>query len=117
MKLSDRQRILKIIKTGQELLRHISDANISQELIRTNTTVQWTITTPLYNIGEHTNHISKELQAKHPEIPWRQISGMRHRLVHDYEDTDWDIVNDVIFRGLPSYLEQLVALLPELPEN
>ena len=117
MKISDYQRIQKIIKTGQVLLRYISGANISQEMIRTNTTLQWTITTPLYNIGEHTNHISKELQAQHPEIPWHQISGMRHRLVHDYEDTDWDIVNDVIFRGLPAYLEQLLALLPELSKT
>lgn len=116
MKLSDRQRILKIMKTSQELLQYISDANISREMIRTSTTVQWTITTPLYNIGEHTNHISRELQSQHPEILWRQISGMRHRLVHAYEDTDWDIVNDVIFRGLPTYLEQLTELLPELPD-
>jgi uncharacterized protein with HEPN domain len=117
MKMSDRQRIMKILQLGKSLLQYVSREQITREVIQNNTTVQWTITTPLYNIGEHTNHISKELQAEHPEIPWRQVAGLRHRLVHDYEDTDWNIISESIFRGLPSYLEQLTALLAELPEN
>jgi uncharacterized protein with HEPN domain len=55
--------------------------------------------------------------VEHPEILWRRVTGLRHRLVHDYEDTDWNIIAKSIFRGLPSYLEQLTALVAELPEN
>ncbi len=35
-------------------------------------------------IGEASGKLTRELCAQHPEIPWRQISGMRNILVHDY---------------------------------
>ena len=117
MKASDRQRIERIISTGQALLKYVEDEHITEAHILSNTTVQWTVTTPLYNIGEHTYHISKELQTAYPEIPWRQVAGLRHRLVHDYEDTDWNIVSRSIFKALPAYLEQLNGILPELPKD
>jgi uncharacterized protein with HEPN domain len=53
-------------------------------------------------VDDYINHISKDVQARHPEILWRQVAGLRHRLVHDYEDTDWNIISKSIFRGLPS---------------
>ena len=46
---------------------------------------QWAVTTPLYNIGEQVYKISEETKAQHPEIIWNVVSGLRHRLVHDYD--------------------------------
>lgn len=114
MKMSDYQRIQKIIRTGRQLLQFVSEEQVSRQQIKDNTIIQWVVTTPLYNLGEHTSHLSKELQTAHPEIPWRQITGMRHRLVHDYDDTDWEIIGDAIFNALPSYLDALECILQEL---
>ena len=47
--------------------------------------LQWTVTTPLYNIGEHAYYHSNEFKEKYPEVPWAKISGLRHRLVHNDE--------------------------------
>lgn len=47
----------------------------------------------------------------HPEIPWSRAAGLRHRLVHDYEGTNWDIVVEVVFCDIPAYAAQLEALL------
>lgn len=81
-------RLKKIIDMANKLLDYIRENHITEEQILRDYAVQWTITTPLYNIGEHTYNLSKELKTAHPEVPWSQIAGMRHRLVHQYEDTN-----------------------------
>ena len=97
-----------------KLLGYIRENHITEEQILSDYAVQWTITTPLYNIGEHTYNLSKELKAAHPEVPWSQIAGMRHRLVHQYEDTNWSIISYVIFHELEPYMNQLTGILSEL---
>lgn len=72
--------------------------------------LQWLVTTPLYNIGEQVYNLSDEYKEKHSEILWTMISGLRHRLVHDYDGTNWNIIADVVFEELPVLLEQLKKL-------
>ena len=42
-------------------------------------------------IGEAARRVSPEFCDAHPEIPWKAIVGMRHKVVHDYMDVDEDI--------------------------
>lgn len=109
----DQMRIEKIIETAERLLRYIEENRVTGEQIETDYTLQWTVTTPLYNIGEHTYHLTKELKEQYPAVPWYQISGMRHRLVHQYEDTNWKIISHVIFHELANYVEQLKKISEE----
>ena len=39
------------------------------------------------------------------------ISGLRHRLVHDYEGTNWQIIVEVVFEDIPALLVQLEKLV------
>ncbi len=41
------------------------------------------------------------------------VAGLRHRLVHDYDGTNWNIIAEVAFEELPVLLEQLKELLTE----
>lgn len=114
MNQPDSVRLKKIIDMAGKLLGYIRENHVSEEQILSDYAVQWTITTPLYNIGEHTYNLSKELKAAHTEVPWSQIAGMRHRLVHQYEDTNWSIISYVIFHELEPYMNQLAGILSEL---
>ena len=114
MNQPDSVRLKKIIDMAGKLLGYIRENHITEEQILSDYAVQWTITTPLYNIGEHTYNLSKELKAAHSEVPWNQIAGMRHRLVHQYEDTNWSIISYVIFHELEPYMNQLTGILSEL---
>lgn len=73
--------------------------------------MQWLVTTPLYNIGEHVYNLSSEYKKAHDEIPWSMISGLRHRLVHDYDGTNWNIIADVVLKELPILIEQIQRLM------
>ena len=114
MNQPDSVRLKKIIDMAVKLLGYIRENHITEEQILSDYAVQWTITTPLYNIGEHTYNLSKELKAAHSEVPWNQIAGMRHRLVHQYEDTNWSIISYVIFHELEPYMNQLTGILSKL---
>jgi uncharacterized protein with HEPN domain len=46
------------------------------------------------------------------DIPWVKIAGLRHRLVHHYEDTNWTVICAIIFDVLPSFLDELKKLCP-----
>ncbi|MBQ9031757.1 MAG: DUF86 domain-containing protein [Parasporobacterium sp.] len=110
MKYTDEQRIEKIVEKTEKLLQYISDNSITEMDILNEETIRWTITTPLYNIGEQAYYLSEEYKEEHAQIPWAKISGLRHRLVHDYEDTNWEIVNNIIFNILPDFLEKVRKL-------
>ena len=84
MKYSDQQRIEKMRETTEKLLRYVEKENITPEKIFAEEAVQWTVTTPLYNIGEHAANLSEDFKKQYPDIPWVKIAGLRHRLVHHY---------------------------------
>lgn len=62
-------------------------------------------------IGEAAGRVSPQFAAKHAAIPWRDIVGMRHRLIHGYVDVDLDTVWDVVARDLPALETSLRALV------
>ena len=62
-------------------------------------------------IGEAARHVSPAFQKSHPEIPWSEVIGMRHKVVHDYLDVDEDIVWEVVTEDLPSLAKQLEKLV------
>jgi uncharacterized protein with HEPN domain len=62
-------------------------------------------------IGEASRNISDDLKTAHPEIPWRQMIGMRNKLVHHYFGVDWEIVNDAIKNELPEIKLKLAKIL------
>lgn len=64
-------------------------------------------------IGEAAGKISSATQARHPEIPWREITGMRHRLIHGYAEVRIDLVWSVVRDRLPALAAVLAPLVSE----
>ena len=62
-------------------------------------------------IGEAAARVSPETQAKHPEFPWSDVIGMRHRVAHGYDDINFDIVWETATIDLPALLQQLEQIL------
>lgn len=111
MKYSDEQRIQKIYENSDKLQKYIKEHGVTKNELLNDYALQWLVTTPLYNIGEHVYYLSDEYKAAHPEIQWFMIAGLRHRLVHDYDGTNWNIIADVVFDELPVLIDQIKELL------
>lgn len=62
-------------------------------------------------IGEAANRIPEIYQEEHPEIPWRQIISARNRLIHGYDNVDFDILWNIVKIDLPLLISSLDGLL------
>ncbi len=111
MKHSDQQRVQKIYEKAVELNEYIVRHQVKKEDLLTEKPLQWLVTTPLYNIGENVYHLSNEYKSAHNEVQWAMIAGLRHRLVHDYDGTNWNIIADVVLEELPVLIEQLKKMV------
>ncbi len=58
-------------------------------------------------VGEASSKVSPEAQHAVPSIPWRNIVGMRNRLIHGYFDIDRDIVWRTVIDELPPLIDAL----------
>lgn len=114
---TDRYRLEHIAEIGEQLLGVVERNGITSESINCELETQWLITTPLYNIGEQTNCLSDELTSKHPDVPWAQVAGLRHRLVHNYEGTNWSMISEVVLVELRPFINQIHSILDAMPDS
>jgi len=68
-------------------------------------------------IGEAANHVSREFQAAHADIPWSEIIGQRHWLVHGYREVESRRLLDVVEKRLPQLIARLLDLIPPIPSE
>ncbi len=52
-------------------------------------------------IGEATQRLSKDFRAQHPNIPWKEISGMHDIIAHHYDEVELEEVWTVLNENLP----------------
>ena len=62
-------------------------------------------------VGEAANRLPIEDQSRYPSIPWKEIVGMRNRLVHGYDAIDLDVLWDTVRIDLPQLIEELERIL------
>ena len=113
MKYSDEQRIQKIYENAFKLNEYIKEHSVSKDDLLTDQPLQWLVTTPLYNIGEHVYYLSDDYKNANNQIQWKMIAGLRHRLVHDYEGINWNIIADIILDEIPLLINQLNKIIKE----
>lgn len=62
-------------------------------------------------MGEATKKLSIELREVYPHIPWREIAGMRDKVVHEYFGINYEIVWAVASRDIPDVFPRIETIL------
>ena len=75
-------------------------------------TLRLALTHIIQVIGEAAQRVSPEFRHIYNQIPWPEIIGMRHRIVHDYLNIDADVIWEVLQQDLPPLVKTLQAILP-----
>lgn len=68
-------------------------------------------------IGEAVKNISKTPKAKHNNIQWKEIAGMRDKVIHFYFGVNWDIVWGAVKDSLPPFKEKIERILGVIEES
>jgi uncharacterized protein with HEPN domain len=102
--------MLAAARTVQELT-----AGSSYEDFQTDPRIHLSVAHAIQIIGEAASHISTAFAEAHPEVPWRDIVGQRHVIVHGYRDLDFAQIWAVVTVDLPELVKALAPLLPPLP--
>lgn len=107
----DRERLLDMLEAIQKIQQYANEETFSTR--DANLVEVWMIH-HLQIIGEAASRVSNELRAKHPEVAWGGMIGMRHVLVHGYFETDKELVWRVVQQDLPNLKSQIEKILAEL---
>jgi len=108
-KHDDQVSLKDMLGHAQEAVELLGDA--SREALGHNRVLQLALTRLVEIVGEAANRVSEATREKHPEIPWRQVVGMRNRLVHGYDVIDFDLLWDTVTSDLPPLIEALQEIV------
>ena len=95
------------------LLLSSEKANHSLEKIKQDRVLFYGLSKMVEIIGEAAYMITKEYKENHTQIPWRQIEGMRHILVHGYFSISAEVLWDVILNDIPNLIPTLKTYIEE----
>jgi len=100
-------------------LDHILDAinqiefytdGLSYETFSEDRLIQDGVVRQLEIIGEACRALSPDFRAQHPDPPWKQIMGLRNRLIHAYFDINLGIIWDIVQADIPRLKAQVRSL-------
>ncbi|RMD45975.1 MAG: DUF86 domain-containing protein [Aquificota bacterium] len=98
--------ILKEIKNIEKFTSNIENLNDLEE----NELVLYAVLKALENIGEAVKHIPEDIKLKYP-YHWKEISGLRNIIVHNYWGIDIEIIYDILeneIKDLKNFVEKIL---------
>ena len=108
----DRAYLKHILETSSNIEKFVE--GLTKEEFFENIEKQYAVLRGLEIIGEATKNLSKDLKAKYREIPWRDIAGMRDKLIHQYFSVNLELVWVTIKDKLPEFKKQILKILKEI---
>jgi uncharacterized protein with HEPN domain len=109
MSRSEKVYIEDILESIEMIFKYVENSTESEFL--NNFMLQDAVIRRFEIIGEASTKISESLKARHPEVEWRLMKGMRNKLIHEYFGVMPATVYSTIKVDLTILKEQMEALI------
>lgn len=113
--LKDKGRLQHMLEMA--VLLESEKANHSLDVIKSDRVAFFGLSKIVEIIGEASYKITKEFKDFHTDLPWKQIEGMRHILVHGYFSISPEVLWDVIENDIPMLIPVIRRYIEELGEQ
>jgi uncharacterized protein with HEPN domain len=110
---NDTDRLQHMLAHAEEAMALISGRNRSD--LDSDRMLNLSLVRLLEIVGEAAARIGQPFRDAHSEIPWVQIAGLRNRLIHGYDEVDFDVLWDILRIDLPPLAENLRKAISTLP--
>ena len=109
MRKDDEIRLRHMLDAAREAIAFVEGQ--SRKSLDTNRMLLLSLVKAIEIVGEAATKMTSETQNKYPDIPWADVIGMRHRLIHAYFDINMDIVWQTVTHDLPPLVNKLERIL------
>ena len=100
------QHIIENVGNIESFSKDITKEEFSKDILRQNAIIR-----SIEVIGEAAKNLPSDFKKKHQTIPWKDIAGMRDKLIHNYFGVDLKIVWKVIKEDLPKLKKDIQGVL------
>lgn len=106
----------------RHMLDHAKEAvemaqGITRSSIDTDRKLNLSLVRLLEIVGEAAARVSIGTRERYPDIPWQEIVSLRNRLIHGYDQVDFDILWEIIQRDLPTLVAQLEKMVDSIEKT
>ena len=111
MKKDDRVYVLHVRDALRQILEYAKEG---RDFFQRDKKTQDAIIRQFQVLGEAAKKLSTPFRKSYADIPWKEMSGMRDKMIHEYFGIDLDLVWDVVEKELPTLQKKIEKLLNEI---
>ena len=105
-----------ILEAAEAMDEFVSSVD-SVETLRTDRKTIYAVIRAFEVMGEATKRVPQSFRRQHADLPWREMAGMRDKVIHDYFGVDLDVIWKTATEDVPEVRKGLAALLAELADG
>lgn len=109
MNVEDKASLYDALSAARKIDRFVR--NVDWDQFQANDEKASAVYGQLVILGEACSRLSSEIRDQSDEVPWRQIIGMRNRIIHGYDEVNWELVWQVATEHVPQFIGQVSNIL------
>jgi uncharacterized protein with HEPN domain len=98
--------IIDAMEKAQILVQEVSYTQFAADF-----RIHFAVVRALEIIGEATKRLPDNVRERYPDIPWKEMAGMRDRIIHGYDTVNLRIVWDTVQQRIPVVQPRLEKIL------